>query len=367
MALSPPHSRVVVIWLAVAAVGSLTLVSAKAIAAGAITLADGTAVALADDGVLYVVDLDNATLTIGPTATGVGIVGALEADPTAGEMLALEIDPPNTIPSGRALSLSPDSGEVTVVKNDYVGGLEFYAVTRTPTGGHIVAYKTGANVGEVASLAEDGVLSNVQAVNRLGAPARVAALAYASDALWAFVEDDEQNIYPLDSSTGVLGTPLRFQQEVGGGLQDLTTLPAINAADSTADDTVYFVTSDGSEATLYRLELVTNSPTVAVVTLVGVLTVSGTTTTPNIGGFAIATLLDAERPGDDNRGSTGQSTPRTNQNATPATDATSVTLAETGVAGVWVAGVGVLALVAGIALASARRPTEVFAEKQKVH
>jgi hypothetical protein len=210
-------------------------------------------------------------------------------------------------------------------------------------------------------------LSSIQAVELSGNPASVAALVYPSDGLWAFVEGDRQNIYPLDSSTGVLGTPLRLQEEVGGVLQNLTTPHAIIAADSAADDTVYFVTSDGSLATLYRLQLVTNSPTVAVVTLVGVLTVSGTTTTPNIGGFAIATLLDTERPGDDSGDSTGQSTPRTSQSTTPATDATSVTLAETGVAGVWVAGVGVLALVVGIALASARRPTEVFAEKQKVH
>jgi len=196
-----------------------------------------------------------------------------------------------------------------------------------------------------------------------GGGGAISALVYPADGLWAFVENDKENIYPLNASTGVLGTPLRLQEEDNAGLrQDFTAPHPIIAADATSDDVVYFLTSDGFKATLYRLELVTNSPTVAVVDEVGVLTVSGTTTTPDVGAFAIATLLDDERPEEEpattprhGRGSAPLPTPL--DTSPEALAATGVT--ERGLAGVWLAGAALL--VSGIALANSRRRARAWA------
>ena len=165
MTLSPHHTLVALAALVLAAAGPLTVAIDQATAAGPITLADDVAVALDGNGVLYRVALDTATLTTGPTATGVGVVGAIEADPTAGEILALEVDSLGAAAAGRALLLSPDTGAVTVVKNNYPAGLEFDGVTRTPTGDHIAAYKTFDGVGTVAGWAADGTFSNPQPVS----------------------------------------------------------------------------------------------------------------------------------------------------------------------------------------------------------
>lgn len=246
---------------------------------GSTDLADDHALIVGSDGVVYSVDLDDASVTAGVTLTGdvpTASYSALEADPTT-DLLYLSSIADAELASVRyldgATTSFPDYGVDT--------GAALTGLVRVDSGELYLSYTPPA--GGQHSIARvdtsTGVLSDSTPVMLGATNTTLTALVESDDTVYAFAMGTTDELYTLDVDTGTLTSVRAATGEVTAN---------VVGADSTSDGTIYLMSYQVSAgAKLYRTD------PEGTTTLVGTVTLPGAAKAEHL---AIATLLSSERP-----------------------------------------------------------------------
>ena len=246
-----------------------------------LNLEDDQAVIVGSDGVVYTLDLSSAVTT----ANGQAVVpsssySALEADPTLDVLyLTSAIDA-----SLRRIDLA--TGTATLIEDDYgwQTGASLEGLARRETGTVVMSYAEPMTMTYRLSEVNlaTGVLTQTVSTSLGGANTGITAMTDVAGVLYGFTRSTTDQLFTIDPATGVMTSARVATGSVTG---------IVVAADTLSTGEIFFLTFDNQTATSRLYRTIPSQPTVS---LVGII--SGLGAGVKAENFAIATLLESERP-----------------------------------------------------------------------